>query len=752
VADPFAALLVEEGLLSEEGLAAAQARQHELGGGLDSAILELGLATDEAICAALSRATGLPVAPGPPLEPDARARRVFPSKVAERHGLAPFRMDGRELAVLAAYPVDQASIDEIGFMLSLDVAPFACTEWRVAEVRRRLYGSPLPERFAALAAREEARRAAVAPSLPPERFAAPMGDGDPAETEPAPPAEPEAAPAFAAPSPAAEIPEAAAGPLVAAPAEPDPAAPPAPAIGAALSPPPPGPSTAGRAPAPSPALTAAQRSRPPRWDLATAREALEAAPTRDAVVTAALRYARDFFEAAALFAVTRERLQGHDALGEDPQIRARVRGIAVPAGLSGVLRAVLDAGGPYLGPAVHDPALDAVLAGLGRGAPRTVLLYPIVVVGRVACVLYADNGEAPVSPSRVGDLLLFASTVGAALERLLRSAKARERSRPPAEWEAREPAASPPPPPAAVEVDLGEYEVAPASQALSAALAFDPVEAAERLAQSARGSAERGRLVALLVQHGPEAAAALVRDFPGPIDSRIAGREEGLPVDERGPVLLALAALGIVATPWVGAILADPDPRRRRYAALLLGQIGDPASFLPLADRVFDPDPEVAAAALEALGGLRRHPDFAPVRAKLRRALGGESPRPEHAARALVQLGDAGAVPQLVALLAGAPGSAAAAAEALVALTARPFGRDAAAWSSWWNEHRGRSRTRWLFEGLADPSREVRLAAAEALRAVAPPPVRYFADAPEAERSEAAETWRAWFDGRGLEA
>jgi len=115
-------------------------------------------------------------------------------------------------------------------------------------------------------------------------------------------------------------------------------------------------------------------------------------------------------------------------------------------------------------------------------------------------------------------------------------------------------------------------------------------------------------------------------------------------------------------------------------------------------------------------------------------------------------LGDAGAVPALAALLDGTAEGAAAAAEALEALTARRFGRDAAAWSAWWRAHRGKPRADWLFEALHDPDREVRIAAAEALRAVGPSPVRYFADAPEAERARAAREWRAWFDQSGLAA
>jgi hypothetical protein len=736
LADALATLLVQEGAVSLEALAEAQARQRELGGALDTALLELGFLSEEELIEALARASGLPPAtPEALLEPDPRSRRVFPSRVAERHGLAPFRLEGRELHLAASWPVDQAALDEISFMLSLSLVPHVAPELRVRELRRRVYDAPLPERFQRLAA----QLAALPSSRPPApsgpwpvtqldlRPPAPSGPWTATRLDLRPPPPP--APAPTPPAPPAEA-AVAPEPLAVALAQ---------AVQQAEA------AVEEEPPAP-PARSAEDRSRPPRWDLEAARQALAAAARRDDAVEALLRYARDFFEHAALLAVSRDRLHGHDALGHDPQARDRARAVSAPVGPGGIFRAVLDTGGPYLGPPGRDPALDAVIAGLGRAPPRTVLLYPVLVRERVVCVLYADNGEAPVSPRRVGDLLLLAGSLGGELVRILREHKARSE----AAWQAVEPGRTQEGPGAGPEPGAGEPE--DEEEELEAPPPFDPVDGVRRLVESARGSPERGRLVALLVQHGPEAAAELARALPGPIDARGAAREESLPVDERGPVLAALAALGIVATPYLVSTLGDPDPTRRRCAAMLLGHIADPAGFLGLADLAFDPSPAVGEAALEALERVRLHPDFRPVLERLRRSLLGEPPRPAFAARALVRLRDAGAVPALIALLDGAPATSDAAADALEALTARSFGKDAALWSAWWTAHRGQGRADWLFEALADRDRAVRLAGAEALRALGPSPVRYFADAPEEERLRAAREWRAWFEGRGIEA
>ena len=180
----LAQLLQEEGLVDPGGIEAAEARQRERGGALDTALLELGLLDEERLVDALARAADLPPAPAAAFAAvDPRARRLFPSKVAERHRLAPFALSGRELSIAASPPIDAGLLDELGFMISLRLVPHAAAEWRVRELISRLYGAPLPPRFASLAAGE----------APPPRGAAP-GRGGAGERTAAPDATPYATP------------------------------------------------------------------------------------------------------------------------------------------------------------------------------------------------------------------------------------------------------------------------------------------------------------------------------------------------------------------------------------------------------------------------------------------------------------------------------------------------------------------------------------------------------------------------------
>ncbi len=407
----LAALLVEEGAAPADLVERALVRQREAGGALDTALLEVGAIDEEALLPFLARAAELPAAPDDAWSgSDTRARRVFPSRVAERHGLAPFALDGRELSLVATHPVDVGLLDEISFMLSLHLTAHVGPEWRVRELIHRIYGAPMPPRLAALAKG----------SSPPveggseAQAGAPAPQGEPHGPPPAPPptgferdeSEPLEPLAAALEQALADFDITVEEP----PAE-EPEAPQAP--GGPAEPPRPPP----------------DRKAPPHWKLDDARAALVAAEDRDEVVLAALRYARDFLEFAALFAVTRDAIAGHDALGHD-DARERARAVAIYSVDPGMFKTVVETGSPYLGPVSADvPANASVLMGLGRGAPRTALVYPVVLRDRTVCILYADNGEAPVSPRRLGNLLLFLSTVGAAFERIIRDRKKRPKRR-----------------------------------------------------------------------------------------------------------------------------------------------------------------------------------------------------------------------------------------------------------------------------------------------------------------------------------
>jgi hypothetical protein len=782
----LAALLVEEGAVDGATVERALARQTELGGSFDTALLELVAIDEDRLLSAMSRAAGLPAAPPSAWEAaDARARRVFPSRVAERHGLAPFALDGRELALVASHPVDLGLLDEISFMLSLHLTAHVGPEWRIRALIHRLYGGTLDARFAALAARSAAAEAAAPPPEP----EVPVGQGEgPESTSAQPPRGPEPAPA---PPPRISFDRDASEPLE----------PLAAALAQALEsddfpwlddatvdlgpepvgPGQPAPAAAGK---PSGPDTSLDRSAPPHWTLVQAREALAAARGRDELVLVMLRYARDFFDFAALFAVTRDAVAGHDALGPDEDARDRCRATAIYTSDPGVFKTVIETRAPYLGPVVGGVSgTEAILAGLGRGTPRTVLVCPIILRDRTACILYADNGEAPVSARRLGDLLLFESAIGSAFERLIRERKQRMKgsvaaapkpSRPAPEPPARSPAAAgsstiaaraeAAADPALPPVPTGPPDEWRTSEpALASVPEFDidvddggldrpgtpprSVQAEmERLVSTPPGSPRRAQSVARLAAQGDAAVQVLVAALPGPIED-----DQTTEPALIGPITAALSLHGAAAVPLLLGLLQEGDPSRRRCAVVLLGAAAEPSAFPALADRALDSDPRVAAAAADALARNRNDPAMRGVLDRLHRSLlSGVTARAAGAARALGALRDVEAIPLLIQVLETSDGAdAAAAAEALARISLQRIGVDPRRWLSWWKQNRGRGRAEWLFSGLTSNDREVRAAAVIELAEAASSLVQYSPDVPSAEREAAVRAWAGWWTRSG---
>ena len=301
-----------------------------------------------------------------------------------------------------------------------------------------------------------------------------------------------------------------------------------------------------------------------------------------------------------------------------------------------------------------------------------------------------------------------------------------------------------------VDVDLGEYEVIAAAQALASGRAEDIPALVEALAASQRGSDDRKDLLSRLVAGGPEAAAALVARLPGPAESActLGG---GVPVEEWGPVFAGTVAAGKGAEKHLLAALDDPEPERRRAAVALLSRLGAPGSLPVIAARVQDDDEGVAGEAALAIAAAHGSPVAAPTIAEIRRALASGRPvKAARAARALARLGDADSVPVLIQLLDAGGDLTEAVSAALTAITLQRLGNDSMRWIAWWREWRAAPRSSWLFQALSGEEPDLRRRAAAELRRAGEPPEPYDPDGPPAERQRAAKTWASWWREEGL--
>lgn len=156
-------------------------------------------------------------------------------------------------------------------------------------------------------------------------------------------------------------------------------------------------------------------------DVAGLLARLDSAQNRDSIVEVLLEITLGTFEYVALFLVQGDRINGWR--GIDPETTQRVARISLPLELPSVFQTIYATRGHYLGPLPQNSTNTKLLEQMGRRAPRAAFLAPMLVGGKLAGILYADNGTRSVPSKRVSGVLLLTHRVGMCFENLIRKRK-----------------------------------------------------------------------------------------------------------------------------------------------------------------------------------------------------------------------------------------------------------------------------------------------------------------------------------------
>jgi hypothetical protein len=163
---------------------------------------------------------------------------------------------------------------------------------------------------------------------------------------------------------------------------------------------------------------------PPEPELAPlgfeeALAALAGVSDRSAIARVVLRYARRRLRRAVLLTVHHGVAQGWVALGDGLGPR-QAQALRLALGTPGVLDTVVRTRSHYLGPLPRTEANIRLLKALGGGVPGNALLVPILALGRVVNVIYADGGRgAMVDAEGVGELLILATKIAQSYQAML---------------------------------------------------------------------------------------------------------------------------------------------------------------------------------------------------------------------------------------------------------------------------------------------------------------------------------------------
>ena len=133
------ALLRDRGLLTEEQLDTAIARQRKTGRRLGHILVELGFVTPEAVLEALSQQSGVSTVRinAHTVNPDALT--ALPEKVARRHTAFPLQKIGATLVVALASPRDLTALDDLRFASGCEIRTVLALEEEILTALNRYY-------------------------------------------------------------------------------------------------------------------------------------------------------------------------------------------------------------------------------------------------------------------------------------------------------------------------------------------------------------------------------------------------------------------------------------------------------------------------------------------------------------------------------------------------------------------------------------------------------------------------------------
>ena len=132
-------ILVDEGLISAEQLAAANQEQERLGRSLGRVLIEMGMLNEPDLVAALARQVGLEYIDLSDFQIDPTAVSLLPEQVARRYRALPIGFENSHLVVAMSDPANVFAMDDIRTITGMEVKPVVATVADVDAAIRR-YG------------------------------------------------------------------------------------------------------------------------------------------------------------------------------------------------------------------------------------------------------------------------------------------------------------------------------------------------------------------------------------------------------------------------------------------------------------------------------------------------------------------------------------------------------------------------------------------------------------------------------------
>ena len=143
--DRLGEVLLREGLLTREQLAAATAEQKASKQRLPYVLVKLGLAPELDITKVLARHYRMPAVDLTRFEVDPRILKLVPSDMATKGVVLPLKREGRTLTVAMADPTDLGLLEDLKFITRFDLFPVLAGEYSLRALIEKHYSNDQQE-------------------------------------------------------------------------------------------------------------------------------------------------------------------------------------------------------------------------------------------------------------------------------------------------------------------------------------------------------------------------------------------------------------------------------------------------------------------------------------------------------------------------------------------------------------------------------------------------------------------------------
>ncbi len=137
--DRIGELLVKDGLITREQLAAALTDARNNNSRVGYSLIKLGFISEEALTLILARQFHVRAVDLNRVEVDPRILRIIPADLARKHLVIPLRRNGRSLTVAMANPGDSRAISDLSFRTRHDIEPVIVGEYTLRKHLDKYY-------------------------------------------------------------------------------------------------------------------------------------------------------------------------------------------------------------------------------------------------------------------------------------------------------------------------------------------------------------------------------------------------------------------------------------------------------------------------------------------------------------------------------------------------------------------------------------------------------------------------------------